>query len=401
MHKLLIKLFIKDYSNLSSPDVRAAYGSLAGVVGIISNLFLALLKIIIGLIALSPSITADGINNLTDSISSIITLIGFKLSSKKADNDHPYGHQRLEYITGLIIAFIIFVIGISLFKDSITGVYELITNQAQPLDIVHPIIIIGSLVLSIGIKFLQSSFYKKMGKIVASDTLFANAKDSINDCITTVAVLISTLIYIFTDGVINIDSVALLVVSIFILITSISIIKETINPLVGAIPSEEEVTKIAETIKAYDGVLGIHDLVVHSYGPNMHFVTVHVEVSREVDVMESHDLIDNIEHEVSQKLNILLTIHMDPIEVNDEKTNHIKTIVTKIIEDIDVALSFHDFRIVLGPTHTNILFDVVMPFEYPITAKELKLAIEDKIKEYNQSWNAIIEIDRMYTQNKH
>lgn len=401
MHKILIKLFIKDYNNLSSPKVRAAYGALAGIVGIISNILLAGLKIIIGILAISPSIIADGINNLTDGVSSIITLVGFKLSSKQADSDHPYGHQRLEYITGLIIAFIIFIIGITLLKDSIVGVYELFTGQAKALDIVNPIVIIGCLVLSIGMKFLQSSFYKKMGTIVSSDALFASAKDSLNDCITTVAVLISTLVYIFSNGKINIDSIALLVVSIFILVSSISLIKDTIDPLVGVIPSDEEVTKIANAIKAYDGVLGIHDLVVHSYGPNMNFVTVHVEVSREVDVMKSHDLIDNIEHEVSKLLNILLTIHMDPVEVNDEKTNEIKVVVKQILEDIDPKLSFHDFRIVPGPTHTNILFDVVMPFEYPITAKELKTAIEDKVKEHNETWNTVIEIDTMYSRNKH
>ncbi len=401
MHKILIKLFIKDYNNLSSPKVRAAYGALAGIVGIISNILLAGLKIIIGILAISPSIIADGINNLTDGVSSIITLVGFKLSSKQADSDHPYGHQRLEYITGLIIAFIIFIIGITLLKDSIVGVYELFTGQAKALDIVNPVVIIGCLVLSIGMKFLQSSFYKKMGTIVSSDALFASAKDSLNDCITTVAVLISTLVYIFSNGKINIDSIALLVVSIFILVSSISLIKDTIDPLVGVIPSDEEVTKIANAIKAYDGVLGIHDLVVHSYGPNMNFVTVHVEVSREVDVMKSHDLIDNIEHEVSKLLNILLTIHMDPVEVNDEKTNEIKVVVKQILEDIDPKLSFHDFRIVPGPTHTNILFDVVMPFEYPITAKELKTAIEDKVKEHNETWNTVIEIDTMYSRNKH
>ncbi len=401
MHKILIKLFIKDYNNLSSPKVRSAYGALAGIVGIISNILLAGLKIIIGVISISPSIIADGINNLTDGVSSIITLIGFKLSSKKADSDHPYGHQRLEYITGLIIAFLILMIGVTLFKDSVLGVYDLINGKAEALNIVNPYVVIGCLVLSIGMKFLQASFYKKMGKIVSSDTLFANAKDSINDCITTVAVLISTLVYIFSDGKINIDSIALLVVSVFILISSISLIKETIDPLVGVIPSEEEVEEIANAIKAYDGVLGIHDLVVHNYGPNMNFVTVHVEVSREVDVMKSHDLIDNIEHEVSKKLNILLTIHMDPVEVNDEATNKIKVVVKKILEDIDSKLSFHDFRIVPGPTHTNVLFDVVIPFEYPLTAKELRTVIQDKIKEHNETWIAVIEIDKMYARIKH
>ena len=401
MQKLLVKLFIKDYQNISSNKVRAAYGTLAGIVGIISNILLSLLKIIMGLIAVSPAIIADGVNNLSDGLSSVITLVGFKMSTKKADSDHPFGHQRFEYITGLIISFIILMIGLTLFKDSIIGVYELITKQTTPLVIDNPYVVVGCLVFSIIAKFWQSVFYKKMAKAVDSDTLYANSKDSLNDSITTFAVLTSTLIYIFSDGKVNIDSIALFIVAVFILVSSISLIKETINPLLGEIPSEETVNNISSAILSYEGALGIHDLVIHSYGPNMNYVTVHVEVSREVDVMVSHDLIDNIEKEVSQNLGIDLTIHMDPVEVNDEATNEIKNIVRNILLDIDNNLSFHDFRIVPGPTHTNILFDIVMPIEYQLTPKELKTVVCDKIKEYNSSWNAVIQIDQFYNRYHH
>ena len=396
MRKILIKLFIKDYKNTSNPKVRESYGTLAGIVGIISNIILAAIKMLVGTISVSPAIFADGINNFSDGLGSIITIIGFKISSKKADKDHPFGHQRFEYITGLIISFIILMIGLSLLKDSAIGVYDLIKGNATPLDVSNVYIVLGSLVLSIVVKCWQAIFYTNMGKEIGSDALRANSKDSLNDCITTVAILISTTIFIVSKGKVNIDSIASLLVAVFIIVSSISLIKETINPLLGEIPSDEFIKELSSKILAYDGVYGIHDLVVHSYGPNMNFATVHVEVSREVDVMESHDLIDNIEKEVSNELNIELVIHMDPIEVNDEETNKIREIVKNIIKDIDEDLEFHDFRIVPGVTHTNILFDLVMPFDYKLTPIELKDSICDKIRLYDEKWIAVIHVDQMY-----
>lgn len=401
MRNILTRLFIKDYKNTKSPIVRAAYGTLAGIVGIVSNIILAGIKMIVGTVALSPAIFADGVNNFSDGLSSIITIIGFKLSTKKADADHPFGHQRIEYITGLIISFLILTIGFSLFKESIIGVYDLIKGQSKPLDVSNKVVVIGCLLLSIAAKCWQAIFYKGMGKAVESDTLEANAKDSLNDCITTTAVLISTIIYIISDGKINIDSVAGLVVSIFILISSVGLIKETINPLLGEIPSDEFIDMIAKKILSYDGVLGIHDLVIHSYGPNMNYITVHVEVSREVDVMESHDLIDNIERDFREQLELDLTIHMDPVEVNDEVTNEVKNVVKQILLDIDEQLTFHDFRVVPGITHTNVLFDIVIPIEYVMTPKELKEIVSTKIKEYNESWFAVIQIDQHYNRITH
>ena len=396
MRKLLIRLFIKDYKNTSNPKVRESYGTLAGIVGIISNIILAAIKMFIGTISVSPAIFADGVNNFSDGLGSIITIIGFKISTKKADKDHPFGHQRFEYITGMIISFIILMIGLSLLKDSALGIYDLINNNATPLDISNVYIVIGSLVLSILVKCWQAIFYTNMGKEIGSDALRANSKDSLNDCITTVAILVSTIFFVVSEGRINIDSIASLLVAVFIIVSSIGLIKETIDPLLGEIPSDEFIKEISSKILSYEGVYGIHDLVVHSYGPNMNFATVHVEVSREVDVMESHDLIDNIEKEVSKELNIELVIHMDPIEVNDEETNKIKEVVKNILNEFDGKLEFHDFRIVPGVTHTNILFDVVMPFEYPITPKELKNVISDEIKSHNEKWIPVIHIDLMY-----
>lgn len=396
MKKLLVKIFIKDYKNTKSEIVRSKYGALAGAVGIVTNMFLAIFKVVIGIIAVSPAIIADGINNLSDGLSSIITLVGFKLSTKAADKDHPFGHQRIEYISGLIISFIILAIGFSLGKESISGIIDLIKGKAKPLNISNPFLIIGCLVLSILVKCWQAVFYKKMGKDIDSSSLKASSSDSLNDCITTFAVLISTIIFIVSKEKVNIDSIAGLIVAIFIIFSSIDLIKDTVNPLLGNIPSDEEVKEISEKIKSYQGILGIHDLVVHSYGPNINYVTVHAEVSREVDVMESHELIDTIERDFRNNLGIDLTIHMDPIEVHDEYTLEIKEKVREILKDIDPKLEFHDFRVVKGPNKSNILFDVVMPIDYPITAKELKEGITKVIHDYNNNWYAVIQVDQFY-----
>lgn len=396
MQKILVKLFIKNYKDTKSIKVREAYGVLCGIFGIVTNILLSILKIIVGLFAISPAIIADGINNLADSLSSVITLIGFKLSAKKADVDHPFGHQRLEYITGLIVSFLILLIGLTLLKESFISFIDLIKGNPQPLNMDNPYLVFGALVISIGVKCYQSLFYKSIAKIIDSEALYASSQDSLNDCITTSAVFISSILFLVSKGNINVDSIAGMIVSVFIIISSIGLIKDTVNPLLGEVPSAEETNKLVEKIKSYDGALGIHDLVFHSYGPNMKFVTIHVEVSREVDVMESHDLIDNIESDVRRELDIDLTIHMDPIEVHDEMTNIIKKEVSIIINNIDPKLTFHDFRIVPGPTHTNILFDVVIPASYKASPNELKQQIVELINKHNNSWHAVVNIDQLY-----
>lgn len=396
MRKILLKLFVKNYTDTKNQEVRTKYGSLAGLVGIISNLLLAAFKIIVGLISLSSALVGDGINNLSDSFSSIVTLIGFKLSNKEADDDHPFGHQRIEYIAGLIVSFIILIIGLSLAKTSVEGIIDLIKNEATPLNVDQPVLIFLCLIISILVKLWQSLFYKNMGNDVDSQALIANSKDSLNDCITTLAVLISTIIYLSTNGKVNIDSIAGLVVAGFVIITAIGLIIETVNPLLGVVPSEEQIKEITDMVYSYDGVLGIHDLVYHSYGPNMNYVTLHCEVSREVDVMLSHDMIDNIEHDVRVKLGIDLTIHMDPIEVHDELTNEIRAIVAAILNEVDPIITYHDLRVVPGPTHTNVLFDVVIPTVYKMKPKELRELITKKLKDYDETYNAVIQVDQFY-----
>ena len=389
MNNILAKLFIKDYKNHSDLKVRNAYGKMCGIVGIISNLILCLIKIITGILISSVSIMADGINNLADAGSSIITLIGFKLSSMPADSDHPFGHQRIEYISGLIVSLIILVIGVLLMKTSV----EKIFGEAEVIPENQMFITIGILVIAIIIKLWQSFFNRKNGKIINSTTLIATAQDSLNDCISTTVVLLSlvvTLIFpnIYLDGYMGV------LVSLFILISGIKLVKETISPLIGEAPSKEFISDVANKIMDYDGVLGIHDLVIHTYGPAKTFVTVHAEVDASVDVTISHDIIDNIEHDFMRNDNINLVIHMDPIDLKCEETKKLREEAAIILTKIDENLKYHDFRIVKGPSHTNIIFDVVVPIKFKISNEELKSMIDKEFKNLDQKYNTVITVDQ-------
>lgn len=391
MKKLLLKLFIKNYQDTENPNVRSAYGKLSGIFGIITNLFLCTIKIITGLLASSVSILADGINNLSDAGASIVTFVGFKLSNKPADEDHPFGHERMEYLSGMIVSIIILIIGGSLLIDSVK-------KLIIPSDMTISIITILILIISIVIKCLQAIFYYSMGKDIQSMTLKATSVDSLNDCISTTAVVIGLVIFELTSFS-RIDGIIGLFVAGFILFSGVKLLKETTNPLIGVMPSKEEIDKIVNKIKSYEGVLGIHDLVIHSYGPSKTFVTVHVEVDSKIDVMLSHDMIDNIELDFKKSDNIDLVIHMDPIDIHDEETQKIKALVQKVIKEFDDSLTFHDFRIVKGVTHTNVLFDVVMPIKYNITSQELKSILIEKIKESDGFLTPVIMVDHFYDHN--
>ena len=389
MQKLLVKLFIKNYKNTSDPIVRGKYGTLSGIIGIISNILLCSIKIFIGFISSSISIMADGINNLTDAGTSIITLIGFKLSSAPADEDHPFGHERIENITGLIISFLIVIIGFTLGKESIT---KLINGGSTSEISLITIILMG---ISIIIKLWQAIFYRKMAKAINSDALIASSKDSLNDSLSTSIVILGLIIIKLTNFT-PIDSILGIGLSIFILISGIKMIIETINPLIGVMPTQEEIDQISEKILSYDGIIGIHDLVVHKYGNCTTFVTAHAEVPSDVDVVVSHDIIDNIERDFRNELNIDLTIHMDPVDNKNPKTLELKEKVNKIVKEINEKLSIHDFRVVYGDTHTNILFDVSMPINFSCTPKELREIITTEIKKINENYFVIIQIDQLY-----
>jgi len=389
MKNVFAKIFIKDYQNYQNPVVRNAYGKMCGIIGIISNLILCVIKIVTGLLISSISIMADGINNLADAGSSIITLIGFKLSSMPADSDHPFGHQRIEYISGLIVSFIILIIGFLLGKSSIEKIFA----ESEMIPRNQIIVTIGILVVAILIKFWQSYFNRKNGKLINSTTLIATSQDSLNDCISTTAVLLSLIVTLIFPTI-NLDGYMGILVSIFIIISGIKLIKETISPLIGEAPTKEFVADIANKIMDYDGILGIHDLVVHTYGPAKTFVTVHAEVDASVDICISHDIIDNIEHDFMKNENVNLVIHMDPIDLKCEETKMLKELTREILLKIDDSLLFHDFRIVKGPTHTNIIFDVVVPIKFKYNNEEIKNIIDSEFKKNNETYNTVITVDQ-------
>lgn len=388
---LIPRLFVKNYKDVDNPKVRFAYGRMCGVVGVISNFFLCALKIVFGLIIHSIAIIADGINNLADAGSSVITLIGFKLASLPSDKDHPFGHQRYEYITGLIVSVIIFFIGALLLKSSIE---DLIAFEIKETTTKMSIITCIILFISVLVKCWQCLFYKHYGKLIKSTALVATGTDSLNDCITTIAILASVIVNMFypngyLDGIMGIS------VSIFILISGCKLIKETISPLIGEAPSKEFTDRVIKKILSYKGVLGVHDLVIHSYGEEKIFITAHVEVDSSESINVSHDMIDNIERDFSC-MNLNLVIHMDPVDIHDEVVMNLKKVVSKIIDEIDPELKFHDFRIVKGITHTNVLFDIVVPNKYQLSNDEIKKEIDKKLLAYDDKLRTVITFDVSY-----
>lgn len=390
MFNFFIRLFVRDASNLSSPKVRESYGAFAGFFGIVTNLVLFAMKLIIGILSGSISILADAINNLADSGSSILTIVGFKLSSKPADADHPYGHERMEYLTGLAISVLILIIG---FEFLVSSVKKLFSPEMPNFSYITFII----LIISIFGKLLQGLFYRKIGKLISSDTLIAACTDSFNDVISTVAVLISTIIS-FMFGIL-LDGFIGTAVSLFIIYSGIKLVFETANPLIGTVPDSKTVEKISNKIKEYDVVLGIHDLVIHSYGANKCFASVHAEVDANSDITKVHDTIDIIEREFMSNYGISLVIHMDPIITNSPEVDEAKSIVKDILSNISDEISMHDFRIVIGESHTNLIFDVCIPYSFMLSEDELKQRISEDAKKIKSNWYTVVTVDRDF--NKH
>lgn len=387
MTKLIIKLFLKN-KNPETSGGRESYGKIAGIVGIICNLLLSGLKFVLGFLTHSVSITADATNNIADAGSSIITLIGFRLSEKPADEDHPYGHARIEYITGLIISFLILLIGFEIFKTSLG---KIITPEESVFNWVTALI----LSVSILFKLWLSRFNKALGKLIKSTALDATAADSRNDCISTGAVLIAAIISYFTGF--NLDGYMGVGVAVFILISGISLVKETVGPLLGQAPSKEMYEKIEQKILSYENVLGVHDLLVHSYGPGSYFASAHIEMDAKIDVLVCHDIMDKIERDFAKQMNIHLVVHLDPTVLDCEETNELKEVVRKILYDIDPVITFHDFRVVVGDKAKNVLFDIVVPPSYKYTDKEIKTIIKNRINEAgNGNLYAVIVVDRSY-----
>ncbi|MBQ7975807.1 MAG: cation transporter [Clostridia bacterium] len=387
MTKLLIKKFVKGYKNTGNPAVRSAYGKLAGLVGIVCNTLLFILKIIIGTISGSVSITADAANNLSDASSSIISLLGFKLAEKPADTEHPYGHGRYEYLSALTIAVFIIVIGIELFRSGIDKIIN-------PEKVSFSFALIAVLGISILLKLWMMFFNRYTGRAINSKSILATAADSRNDVITTSAVLASSLISHYTDF--ELDGFAGVGIAIFILVSGVGLIKDTINPMLGSAPEPSYVQHIAAKILSYPGVLGLHDLMIHDYGPCRKFASVHVEMAAEEDPIESHDLIDNIETDFLKDENLHLIVHYDPILTKDPLTNDIRKQIENTVHGISQFLSIHDLRIVPGTTHTNLVFDCISPYEAGFEDKELKEEICRRVKELNPKYNCVITIDKSY-----
>lgn len=389
MGKLLFKLFIKGHENTTDPAVRESYGKLAGIVGILSNLLLCIVKITIGVVSKSIAIIADGVNNLADASSSIITLIGFKLASAPEDKDHPYGHARIEYLTGLFVSILIIVIGLQLLKSSALKIFDpepVVTNTAT--------VII--LIVAILIKLWQASFNISVGKKINSIALMATAADSRNDVISTSAVLISLLVSKFTG--LQIDGYMGCAVALFIIWSGIQLVRETSSPLLGEAPDQETVKAILNIINREPGVLGVHDLMVHNYGPGKVFASVHIEVDADGDLMSSHDMIDNIERIVSETLKIHFVVHMDPIKINDPLINKMRGIIIEVLAPLDGVENIHDFRIVPGPTHTNIIFDAVIAPDCIFSEKEILSIANSAAKAVDRNYFVVITFDKAYTQ---
>lgn len=389
MIKLLAKIFIKDNENVKNPDVRRAYGMLSSIVGIVLNIVLFAGKYLAGVISGSIAIQTDAFNNLSDAGSSFMTLIGFKFAGMKPDPDHPFGHGRIEYISGLGVSIVIILMGFELGKSSID---KIINPQAVETGMLSMIILISSIL----VKMYMAYYNKTIGKKIDSAAMNATATDSLSDSIATTVVLISMIINRIFN--INIDGWCGMLVSAFILYAGYSAAKETLSPLLGQAASQDLVNDIEQIVMAHEKILGIHDLVVHDYGPGRLMISLHGEVSGEGDIFEIHDMIDRIEHELSQKLSCEAVIHMDPIEVNNELVSKTKSEIVDIIKNIDETLSIHDFRMVQGPTHTNLIFDVVVPFSFKMTDDEVKDKIIESIKKLQKNYIPIIKIDKSYVQ---
>lgn len=389
--KFIRKLFIKDYQDTQNPKVRFRYGLVAGIFGIISNALLCVFKLIVGVVGNSITIIADAINNLSDAGSSVVTLVGFKLSATPPDNDHPFGHARYEYITSLLVSVTVLFIGILLLKSSIE---KCITPEEVSVS-VYTYVVLG---VAIAMKLVQMLIYLDFSKAINSGALKASAADSRNDVLATVAVLISTIVIdVAGDKIspkVSVDGIMGIAVSAFIIVSSILLIKEAMSPILGEKPPKELVDKITAKILSYDGVIGVHDLVVHSYGENHCFVVAHVEVPADVDITKSHDVIDNIEHDFWNEMHVRITIHMDPVDTKNKQLAVLKLRAQNAIANLDENLSLHDFRLVSGQTHTNMLFDVVIPYGSKITLDDVKDALEKEFGNDPVKYFFVIDMNR-------
>lgn len=387
MTKLLVKLFIKDSENYSDKKVRTAYGVLSSITGIVLNLILAGAKYAAGVISGSISITADAINNLSDAGSSIVSFFGVKISAKPPDKDHPYGHGRVEYISAFIVSFFVLFMGVELLKDSVGKIIN-------PEPVKFSFLSLAILIISILCKLWLGVFNKNLGKKINSAPMMAVMKDSFSDCLATGVAAVSIIVSAFSN--INIDGYLGVVVAVFIFIAGFDILKETLGDILGRPPEAEFVEEITDKIMSYPHVCGVHDMIIHDYGPSCRFASVHAEVPSDEDIMELHDIIDGIERDIYNEYGMLTSIHMDPVVINDERINELKKITQDSVSRIDERLSIHDFRVVEGPSHTNLIFDVLLPSDMKYSNREICQKIEDELSKIDERFFCVITVDHAF-----
>ena len=387
MIEFLARVFIRHRDGLSPSALRQAYGQLCGAVGIGLNLLLFAGKLFAGTISGSIAITADAFNNLSDAGSSVVTLLGFRLAGRKPDPEHPFGHGRMEYISGLAVAGLILLMGVELGKSSLKKILS-------PEEIVSSPLVLAILAVSVAVKLYMFYYNRSIGKKIKSAAMSATATDSLSDAVSTTAVLIATLVGQFTG--LNIDGWVGLLVALFILFSAYKAAKETLSPLLGQTPDPEFVDRIEQIVLSYPEVLNIHDLIVHDYGPGRMMISLHAEVSADGDLLQLHDVIDNAEHRLKKELGCMAVIHMDPIITNDAHTDALRMAVAEKVKAIDPRLTIHDFRTVPGSTHTNLIFDVVVPYDVKLTADEVRRRIGALVKELDENYFAVVQVDNSY-----
>lgn len=385
MTDLILRIFVRDHKNTEDPAVRDKCGRVAGAVGIVTNFLLFLMKIIVGTVFHSVSVTADAVNNLTDSGSSVVTLIGFKMASKPADEKHPFGHARIEYLSGVIVSFIVIFLGLQLGMSSIEKILTPEENVLTPVALVV-------LVISILAKLWQCLFYRKVGRMIKSESVEATSKDSRNDVIATSVVLLGAVITMLTG--VNLDGYMGAAVALFIVFSGVQLTISTADPLLGQAPEGELVQTITEKMLSYPGIIGMHDLAVHNYGVGRCFASAHCEVDAKNDILVSHDLIDNIERDFSRDLGIHMVIHLDPVIVGDARTDALHCKVQSLVTALYPTVTIHDFRVIWGVTHSNIVFDAAVPFSVKDSDAVITKKLEAEIQKLDPDYRTVVTIDR-------
>ena len=385
MTDLILRIFVRDHKNSEDPAVRDKCGRVAGAVGIVTNFLLFLMKIIVGTVFHSVSVTADAVNNLTDSGSSVVTLIGFKMASKPADEKHPFGHARIEYLSGVIVSFIVIFLGLQLGMSSVEKIITPEENALTPVALVV-------LVISILAKLWQCLFYRKVGRMIKSESVEATSKDSRNDVIATSVVLLGAVITMLTG--VNLDGYMGAAVALFIVFSGVQLTISTADPLLGQAPEGELVQTITEKMLSYPGIIGMHDLAVHNYGVGRCFASAHCEVDAKNDILVSHDLIDNIERDFSRDLGIHMVIHLDPVIVGDARTDALHCKVQSLVTALYPTVTIHDFRVIWGVTHSNIVFDAAVPFAVKDSDAVITQKLEAEIQKLDPDYRTVVTIDR-------